>query len=122
MLFLLPTTRLDVINVILLYRLLQVTQRCSPVGLVKVFIHKVRHLQVLGFSRNGIAQGPKTRRERGSGTLFIFGNITLSTGFTDIIITITSPEGRCRYQLLIHATFIISLAKYKCNVIIITIT
>lgn len=64
LLFLLPTTRLYVINVIFLYRLLQVTQRCSPVGLVKVFIHKVRHLQVLGFSRNGVAQGPETRRER----------------------------------------------------------
>lgn len=64
LLFLLPATRLDVINVILLYRLLQLMQRCSPVDLVKVFIHKVRHLQVLGFSRNGIAQGPKTGRER----------------------------------------------------------
>lgn len=64
LLFLLPATRLDVINVILLYRLLQLMQRCSPVDLVKVFIHKVRHLQVLGFSRNGIAQGPITGRER----------------------------------------------------------
>jgi len=44
LLFLLPTTGLDVINVILLYRLLQVTQRCTSVGLVKVFIHEVRHL------------------------------------------------------------------------------
>lgn len=64
LLFLLPTTRLDVINVILLYRLLQLTQRCSPVDLIKVFIHKVRHLQVLSFSRNGVAHGPETWRER----------------------------------------------------------
>lgn len=64
LLFLLPTTCLYIINVILLYRLLQVTQRCSPVGLVKVFIHKVRHLQILGFSGNGVAQGPETKRER----------------------------------------------------------
>lgn len=64
LLFLLPTTCLYVINVILLYCLLQIMQRCSPVGLVKVFIHKVRHLQVLGFSGNGVAQGPETKRER----------------------------------------------------------
>lgn len=62
LLFLLPTTRLDVINVILLYRLLQVTERCSSVGLLKVFVHKIRHLQVLRFSGDGVAQGPETRR------------------------------------------------------------
>lgn len=38
-------------------------QSWAPVGLVKVFIHKVRHLQVLGFFRNGVAQVPEISRE-----------------------------------------------------------